>query len=183
MVIATDRAVAWPAMTPSLLRRLAAGAAVTVFVLAGCGDDDDTTATDDITSTTVADESTPAGDDDTPTSVVDATPDTLAVIESTTTAVETTTTTEADDGVERIEIAFANGATDGELRYEVAQGATVEIIVTSDVADELHVHGYDLYADLEPGVAATVSFVADIPGVFEVELESGHVLLFDLAVS
>jgi hypothetical protein len=47
----------------------------------------------------------------------------------------------------------------------------VTIRVTSDVADEVHVHGYDLMTDVDPGTPATVTFDATIPGVFEVELE------------
>jgi heme/copper-type cytochrome/quinol oxidase subunit 2 len=55
------------------------------------------------------------------------------------------------------------------LRFE--QGETVEFRVRSDVADEVHVHGYDLMKDVEPGETVTFSFKADITGIFEVELE------------
>jgi heme/copper-type cytochrome/quinol oxidase subunit 2 len=68
-------------------------------------------------------------------------------------------------------------------KIEAAVGHTVEITVTSDVADELHIHGYDLFADLEPGVAVTLRFEADIPGIFEVELEGAHLAVFSLEVS
>jgi heme/copper-type cytochrome/quinol oxidase subunit 2 len=60
----------------------------------------------------------------------------------------------------------------------VAHGAHVTLAVTSDVADEVHVHGYDVETELEPGTPAELTFDATIPGVFEVELhESGTVLL------
>ena len=49
--------------------------------------------------------------------------------------------------------------------------AHVVITVTSDVADEVHVHGYDLMADVAPGAPATIRFTADAPGRFEIELE------------
>ena len=54
--------------------------------------------------------------------------------------------------------------------------------VTSDAADEIHVHGYDKTAPVAAGATAEVSFVANIPGVFEVEFERSHRLLFTLEV-
>ena len=42
----------------------------------------------------------------------------------------------------------------------------------SDVADEVHVHGYDLMADVAPGQAGARSqFTANLTGRFEIELE------------
>ena len=55
------------------------------------------------------------------------------------------------------------------LRFE--QGDTVRFRVRSDVADEVHVHGYDVMKDVEPGRTVTFSFPADITGIFEIELE------------
>jgi len=70
-----------------------------------------------------------------------------------------------------------------EDRFDVARGDLVTIIMTSDVAEEVHVHGFDLHLDLTPGEEARLEFVADIPGLFEVELEESHRFLFELAVS
>ncbi len=67
-------------------------------------------------------------------------------------------------------------------RVAVPLGRTVRLVVTSDVADELHVHGFDIEAPLEPGVPTTLEFVADEPGVFEVETHESHLLLVQLAV-
>jgi hypothetical protein len=80
---------------------------------------------------------------------------------------------------QRIEVTVAGGAVTGDTgRVPVAAGTSVTLVVTSDVADEVHVHGYDLTADLDPGQAAELPFDATIPGVFEVELhEAGTVLL------
>jgi heme/copper-type cytochrome/quinol oxidase subunit 2 len=71
------------------------------------------------------------------------------------------------------------GRTSGDTgRVPVAAGTSVTLVITSDVADEVHVHGYDLTADLVPGQPAELSIDATIPGVFEVELhEAGTVLL------
>src|SRR5215211_4023983 len=51
------------------------------------------------------------------------------------------------------------------------QGETVTFRVRSDEKDEVHVHGYDLKKDVEPGKTRTLSFKADLTGIFEVELE------------
>jgi hypothetical protein len=82
-------------------------------------------------------------------------------------------------GDQRIEVEVAGGEVSGDTgRVPVPEGAHVTLTVTSDVADEVHVHGYDLESELEPGAPAEMSFDATIPGVFEVELhESGTVLL------
>jgi len=55
------------------------------------------------------------------------------------------------------------------LRFE--QGETVRFRVRSDVADHVHVHGYDVMKDVEPGKTITFSFPAEITGIFEIELE------------
>ncbi|MEV0379661.1 hypothetical protein [Nonomuraea sp. NPDC050643] len=65
---------------------------------------------------------------------------------------------------------------------EVGRGQRVGITVTSDVADEVHVHGYDLAAGLRPGVPATLRFTADLTGVFEVETHGSELVLTQLAV-
>jgi hypothetical protein len=55
------------------------------------------------------------------------------------------------------------------LRFK--EGDTVRFRVRSDVADHVHVHGYDLMKDVEPGKTITFSFPASITGIFEIELE------------
>ncbi|GGK74578.1 hypothetical protein Sme01_34120 [Sphaerisporangium melleum] len=67
-------------------------------------------------------------------------------------------------------------------RVEVAKGQKVKITVTSDVADEAHVHGYDKGADLQPGTPATIEFVADQTGLFEAETHEQELQLFQLVV-
>lgn len=65
---------------------------------------------------------------------------------------------------------------------EVGIGEDVELRITADVTDSVHVHGYDVLGSLEPGIETIVRFTADIPGVFEVELESAGTKVFDLTV-
>jgi heme/copper-type cytochrome/quinol oxidase subunit 2 len=75
------------------------------------------------------------------------------------------------------------GQVEGPDQFEFALGDQVEITVLTDVADEIHIHGYDLRYDAEPGVPVEISFEAEAPGVFEVELEASHLPLFDLEVT
>jgi plastocyanin len=67
-------------------------------------------------------------------------------------------------------------------REKVAQGDTVRLIVTTDTADEVHVHGYDLKKNVAAGKTGTIEFVADQSGVFEVELEAAALQLLQLEV-
>ena len=55
--------------------------------------------------------------------------------------------------------------------------------MTADRADEVHLHGYDRKVDIEPGKPAELEFTADVPGVFEVELEEAGLKLVELQVS
>jgi heme/copper-type cytochrome/quinol oxidase subunit 2 len=54
---------------------------------------------------------------------------------------------------------------------EVDKDDEVVITVSSDVSDEVHLHGYDIKADVTPDQPAVIAFTADTPGVFEIELE------------
>ncbi|GAA4192733.1 hypothetical protein GCM10022252_34590 [Streptosporangium oxazolinicum] len=67
-------------------------------------------------------------------------------------------------------------------RIDVTKGQTVKITVTGDAADVAHVHGYDKAADLKPGTPATIEFVADQDGLFEVETHDSKLQLFQLVV-
>jgi heme/copper-type cytochrome/quinol oxidase subunit 2 len=96
-----------------------------------------------------------------------------------TSSTATSTTASPTAQSQRIEVTVAGGEVTGDTgRVHVPAGTSVTLVVTSDVADEVHVHGYDLTAELVPGQPAELPFDATIPGVFEVELhEAGTVLL------
>ena len=82
-----------------------------------------------------------------------------------------------------IELVIVDGKLEGGARREsVAVGDTVTIRVSGNSADEVHVHGYDLFVHLVDG-AGELTFEAFIPGVFEIELEGSHTLLVRLEVS
>lgn len=70
----------------------------------------------------------------------------------------------------------------GSARQRAPLNQPVTIRVTSDTADEVHVHGYDKTFAVAPGGTAETTFVASIPGVFEVEFERAGRLLFTLEV-
>jgi FtsP/CotA-like multicopper oxidase with cupredoxin domain len=63
------------------------------------------------------------------------------------------------------------------------EGDTVTFRVRHDAPEEVHVHGYDIKKELEPGKTATVSFKASITGIFEVELERSAEQLAELRVN
>lgn len=65
----------------------------------------------------------------------------------------------------------------GAQRVKVGRGDVVRLVVTSDVADEVHLHGYDKTVDVAAGGTATLTFTAAIPGTVEVELEDAGLTL------
>jgi hypothetical protein len=83
----------------------------------------------------------------------------------------------------RIEVQVTGGRVTGDTgRVPVAAGEHVTLVITSDVADEVHLHGYDLETRLSPGQPAELSFDATVPGVFEVELHDAGTQLLSLQV-
>jgi hypothetical protein len=84
----------------------------------------------------------------------------------------------------RIEVRIAGGQVSGDTgRVPVAVGTQVTLAITSDAADQAHLHGYDIEQELTPGEPAEMAFDATIPGVFEVELHEAGTVLLTLQVS
>jgi len=54
----------------------------------------------------------------------------------------------------------------------VKKGDPVRFTVNSDVADEIHVHGYDFHKDVKKRGSVSFDFPAKIDGEFVIELES-----------
>jgi plastocyanin len=67
-----------------------------------------------------------------------------------------------------IEVSIKDGEMDPE-EISVDQGDTVTLRVSADEPTELHVHGYDVERELEPGKEAEIDFEADLTGRFEIE--------------
>jgi hypothetical protein len=120
-----------------------------------------------------------------------AAPTTTASSQTTTpTTIESspdTTTTEPpppeEEGIQ-IEVEFRDGRLVGGVRrMEIELGERVVIVVRSDVADHVHVHGLDILRDVAPGAPARLRFRPLNPGVVEIELEDRHLLLAELEVT
>ncbi len=111
--------------------------------------------------------------------VTTTTPATSAPASTSTTAPPVTTTSNPA----LIEIEIVGTTITGGGKRSVPFGDEVTIMVTADVVDEAHLHGYDIHADIRPGVPAVILFDATIPGVFELELEGSGLLLAEIEVS
>jgi hypothetical protein len=81
-----------------------------------------------------------------------------------------------------IEVTYRDGAVRGPTSFTVTQGERVRLLVHADVSDEVHLHGYDLTADVTPQAAARIDFVANAAGRFEVELEGAGDPLLELEI-
>jgi hypothetical protein len=138
--------------------------AIAALLAVGCGDDDSSNKSESTTKET------------TMTSPADTPPDTPpeAPAEEKPAAPEVTTFTAS----------IENGQPAGGPQiWRASKGDKVRIVVTSDTADELHLHEpYDISKDVEAGGSATLEFVADISGSTELELEDAGVLIGNLEV-
>jgi hypothetical protein len=130
----------------------------------------------------------PGGDDD-----ETAPPTTTAQTTTAEVTTETTTTTETEPPppppppprptVVRVPLRVVGGQpVPGIRRPKVKQGRQVVIVTTADVTDHIHLHGYDLMADVAPGSPGTIRFTADAPGRFEIELEDRGLPIGELEV-
>jgi hypothetical protein len=121
-----------------------------------------------------------------------ATTTTQSTVPSTTTTVATTTTTsvattstlgETTTTGPEIDVLFEFGEVTGPGTVSVAVGDQVSVWVLSDVDAEIHVHSYDLFFEAKARTPIEIAFLADVPGIFEVELEATHTPLFELEVT
>ena len=132
---------------------LVVAATVASIALVGCGSNDSESASTDTTTT-----------------------------DTTTTTTDTTTTTEAEKPTE-VKVVVVNGSPQGGIvRQTVNKDDQVVLVVTSDVADEIHLHGYDKAKDVAAGGTVRLPFKATIPGRFEAELESRGFQIAEITV-
>ncbi len=68
----------------------------------------------------------------------------------------------------RIEIRIENRKVVGDNVIRLTEGQRVEMIWTTDVATELHIHGYDIRIEVSPEAPAEISFIAHATGRFAV---------------
>lgn len=67
-------------------------------------------------------------------------------------------------------------------RVKVNKGDTIRLVITSATTDQVHVHTYDNLVPIKAGQTVNVDVKAAIAGVFEVEMETSHVLITKLQV-
>ena len=109
--------------------------------------------------------------------------DDAEVGESLTSDSTTTTAPTAPEG-RVVDVRVVDGRPEGGVqRAAVKVGDAVILHVSSDTADDVHVHGYDLEFAVGPDAAGELTFDATIPGVFEVELHDAGREILKLEVS
>lgn len=133
---------------------LVAASTLASIAMVGCGSNDSESASTDTTTT-----------------------------ETTTTATTTTTTTTEVEKPTEVKVVVVDGAPQGGIvRATVNKDDQVVLVVTSDVADEIHLHGYDKAKDIAAGGTIRIPFKATIPGRFEAELEGRGVQIAEISV-
>jgi FtsP/CotA-like multicopper oxidase with cupredoxin domain len=122
--------------------------------------------------------------DDSPDGVSPTTPTTTSPTSSASVSVSVSASPTPSPVPDRtvIEVTYRDGAVQGPTSFTVTQGDRVRLLVRADVSDEVHFHGYDLSADVTPQDPATIDFVANAAGVYEVELEGAGEPLFELKI-
>jgi hypothetical protein len=71
----------------------------------------------------------------------------------------------------------------GVQELEFAKGDDIRFVVESDIAEEVHLHGYDVAKNVSAGGEVSFDVPATIEGVFEVELEHSVVPLAEITVT
>ena len=124
------------------------------------------------------------GDDEeaAPTTTVPTTtaPTTTATEPPTTTTEPPATTAPKPPEVVTIRITVPSDTAPTVRRFWVKQDRKVVIVVRE--TDHVHLHGYDLMADVGPGKPATIRFTATAPGRFEIELEEHKLPIAEVEV-
>jgi heme/copper-type cytochrome/quinol oxidase subunit 2 len=81
-----------------------------------------------------------------------------------------------------IEIDQSGRPVGGVAELEVPLDDRIRFIVESAVAEEVHLHGYDVSMDVEAGGEVEFDVPADTDGVYEVELEHSVVPIAEISV-
>ncbi len=143
------------------------GLLVSLFFALRPGDDDETAGTTTAVATTAAATTEPAATETEPPATTTEPP---------------ATTAPKPPAVVTIRITVPGDTAPKVRRFSVKQGRKVKLVVTSALADHVHLHGYDLMVDVAPGAPGTIDFTASAPGRFEIELEDRGLPIADLEV-
>jgi hypothetical protein len=146
-------------------------AAAVLLAVSGCGSNDSSQGTDEAPSVTA-------------TSTAPAV--TTAPTITTTSAAPVPTTASPTPSVQQVRITVAGGKVTGDTGLvSVKKGVPFQVVVTSDVADEVHVHSETragFPGDVAAGGTVTVDAVIKVAGKYEVELEERKLRLATLEV-
>ena len=66
---------------------------------------------------------------------------------------------------------------------EFSAGEEAEFRVSSETASEVHIHGYDIEKEVPAGKTVTLSFPAELEGIFEVELHPSEEQIAELRIN
>ncbi len=96
---------------------------------------------------------------------------------------EAAPTNEAPSATVQANFVYHKGESYEAKTIPVTQGQHVIVTVTTNVADEVHLHGYDLHVNALANDPATLEFDATQLGTFVIELEDQQQLLgtFEIA--
>jgi hypothetical protein len=108
---------------------------------------------------------------------------TMPAASTTSTATSPTTVMATSTTGQEIDVYFEGGQVVGPEVFSFVVGDAVSIWLLSDADEEVHVHGYDISIPVKADVPLEISLTADVPGIFEVELETSRTLLFELEVT
>jgi hypothetical protein len=110
------------------------------------------------------------------------TTDRATTTEQMTTTEATTTAPPPEPQVVKARIVVPADVAPTVKRFSVQRDRQVVLVVESALTDHVHLHGYDLMADVAPGAPATIRFKATAPGRFEIELEDRGLQIGELEV-
>jgi hypothetical protein len=71
----------------------------------------------------------------------------------------------------------------GVQKLEFDAGEEIRFRVSSDAAEEIHVHGYDIAKDVPAGGTVEFAFPAELEGIYEAELEELGVQIAELQIN
>jgi hypothetical protein len=71
----------------------------------------------------------------------------------------------------------------GVQELEFSAGEQIRFRVSSDAAEEIHVHGYDIAKDVPAGGTVEFDFPAELEGIYEAELEDLGVQIVELRIN
>ncbi len=92
------------------------------------------------------------------------------------------TTGSSDEPHERdFYVSIADGEMDPRV-ISAVEGDSVTLSVSAEEPVEVHLHGYDIEEEVEPGEPARISFDADLTGRFEIEDHETEAVIGTLVV-